>query len=148
MLDLPGKRLLFDVSRVGRRAMATIIRWMYDVGTPVRCPPTGPRHSVDVMSTTATAPAAATPSVPATSTAKGTASLVLGICSVFAGWTFFAPVIGLILGIVSLRGEPRARSQAAWGIALNAIAMSIWIIVTILALTFGWIAVTSSMFGQ
>lgn len=107
------------------------------------------------MSTTASAPAPSTttpattaPSVAATSTAKGTASLVLGICSVFAGWTFFAPAIGLILGIVSLRGEPRARTQAGWGIALNAIAMSIWIIVTILALTFGWIAATSSMFGQ
>lgn len=99
--------------------MATIIRWMYDVGTPVRCLPTGPRHSVDVMSTTATAtasaPATATPSVSATSTAKGTASLVLGIWSLFAGWTFFAPAIGLILGIVSLRGEPGARTQASWG---------------------------------
>ena len=148
MLDLPGKRLLFDVSRVGPWAMATIIRWMYDVGTPVRCPPTGPRHSVDVMSTTASAPVTATPSVSATSTAKGIASLVLGICSLFAGWTFFAPAIGLILGIVSLRGEPRARTQASWGIALNAIAMSIWVILTILALAFGWIAATSTAFGQ
>lgn len=82
------------------------------------------------------------------STAKGTASLVLGICSLFAGWTFFAPVVGLVLGVMSLRGEPRARTQAAWGIALNAIAMSIWIIVTILALAFGWIAASSAVFGQ
>jgi hypothetical protein len=104
------------------------------------------------MSTTATAtasaPATATPSVSATSTAKGTASLVLGICSLFAGWTFFAPAIGLILGIVSLRGEPGARTQASLGIALNAIAMSIWVILTILALAFGWIAATSTVFGQ
>ncbi|WP_314475964.1 hypothetical protein [uncultured Microbacterium sp.] len=100
------------------------------------------------MSTTVSASATATPSDPAMSTAKGTASLVLGICSVFAGWTFFAPAVGLILGIMSLRGEPRARTQAVWGITLNAIAMSIWIILTLLALTFGWIAATSAMFGQ
>lgn len=106
------------------------------------------RHSVDGMSTTVSTPATAAPSDPATSTAKGTASLVLGICSLFAGWTFFAPAIGLILGIVSLRGEPRARTQATWGIALNAIAVSIWIILTILALTFGWIAATSAMLGR
>jgi ABC-type dipeptide/oligopeptide/nickel transport system permease component len=100
------------------------------------------------MSTTVSASATAAPSDPATSTAKGTASLVLGICSLFAGWTFFAPAVGLILGIVSLRGEPRARTQAAWGIALNAIAMTIWVLVTILALTFGWIAATSAIFGR
>ncbi len=100
------------------------------------------------MSTTVSASTTAAPSDPATSTAKGTASLVLGICSLFAGWTFFAPAVGLILGVVSLRSEPRARTQAAWGIALNAIAMTIWVLVTILALAFGWIAATSAIFGQ
>ncbi|PQZ55684.1 MULTISPECIES: hypothetical protein [unclassified Microbacterium] len=100
------------------------------------------------MSTSVSTPVSAAPSEPATSTVKGTVSLVLGICSLFAGWTFFVPIVGLILGIVSLRGEPRARTQAAWGIALNAIAMSIWVILTILALAFGWIAATTTIFGQ
>ena len=61
-------------------------------------------------------------------TGKGTASFILGICSLLAGWVLIAPVIGLILGITSLGNEPTARGRAGWGIVLNVLAMVGWII--------------------
>lgn len=118
---------------------------MYGVGTQGRCTMALRRPSVEDMSTTVSPSAL---SDPATSTAKGTVSLVLGICSLFAGWTFFAPVIGLILGILSLRHEPQARTRAGWGVALNAIAMSLWVIMLVVVLAFGGIAAVATMFGQ
>lgn len=48
-----------------------------------------------------------------------TASFVLGLVSVVAGWTFFAPLTGLILGIIALRGGTPDRTLTIWGIALN-----------------------------
>ncbi|MGY5766055.1 hypothetical protein ACXET9_12735 [Brachybacterium sp. DNPG3] len=62
-------------------------------------------------------------------TGKGTASLLLGICSLLAGWVLIAPTAGLILGLSSLGSEPDARGRAGWGIALNLLAMVGWIIV-------------------
>jgi len=73
-------------------------------------------------------------------TGRGTASLTLGICSLLAGWTFVAPIIGMILGISALNREPGARGRAGWGIALNVIAMGIWIIAAILLVGMGGVA--------
>jgi hypothetical protein len=50
-------------------------------------------------------------------------SLVLGIVSIVAGWTFFVPVVGLVLGLVALNREPRSRTMAIWGIALNGVML-------------------------
>lgn len=61
-------------------------------------------------------------------TGKGTASLVLGICSLLAGWTVIAPLIGIVLSIASLGSEPTARGRAGWGLVLNALAMFGWIL--------------------
>lgn len=61
-------------------------------------------------------------------TTFGTASLVLGICSLVAGWVFFAPLVGVALGIVSLRREPRARALAWWGIGISAFAFVSWLV--------------------
>lgn len=74
-------------------------------------------------------------------TGLGTASLVLGICSLLAGWTFFAPVVGLCLGIASRSREPTARSRAGWGILLNLVALAVWIIALVLVVAFGGFAV-------
>ena len=70
-------------------------------------------------------------------TGKGTASLLLGICSLLAGWTLVAPVLGLILGVMSRGDEPFARGRAVWGILLNLIAMLGWIIGIALLLAAG-----------
>ncbi len=70
-------------------------------------------------------------------TGKGTASLLLGICSLLAGWTLIAPVLGLILGVMSRGDEPFARGRAGWGILLNLFAMLGWIIAGALLLAAG-----------
>lgn len=64
-------------------------------------------------------------------TGLGTASLVLGICSLLAGWTFFAPIVGLVLGVMSRGREPFARGRAGWGIALNIVALAVWVLLVI-----------------
>jgi hypothetical protein len=69
-----------------------------------------------------------------TRTGLGTASLVLGVCSLLAGWTFFAPLVGLVLGVVSRGREPFARGRAGWGILLNLVALAFWILVAALLL--------------
>ena len=73
-------------------------------------------------------------------TGKGTASLLLGICSLLAGWTLVAPVLGLVLGVMSRGDEPFARGRAGWGILLNLLAMLGWIIgiALLLAAGAGW----------
>ncbi|WIB60120.1 hypothetical protein DEJ13_17035 [Curtobacterium sp. MCLR17_007] len=76
-------------------------------------------------------------------TGLGTASLVLGICSLLAGWTFVAPVVGLVLGIMSRGREPLARGRAGWGILLNLVALAIWVLLGIVFLAFGTMAVWS-----
>jgi hypothetical protein len=74
-------------------------------------------------------------------TGLGTASLVLGICSLLAGWTFVAPIVGLCLGIASRSREPAARSRAGWGILLNLVALAVWILLLVLLVVGGVFAV-------
>ncbi len=50
-------------------------------------------------------------------------SFVLGIASVVSGWTIFAPVAGLILGILALRRKTTERTLALWGVWLNGIIL-------------------------
>jgi uncharacterized membrane protein len=81
-------------------------------------------------------------------TGLGTASLVLGICSLLAGWTFVAPVVGLCLGIASRGREPAARGRAGWGILLNVVALAVWILLAVAATAFGALAVWQQAFGR
>jgi len=74
-------------------------------------------------------------------TGLGTASLVLGICSLLAGWTFLAPVVGLCLGIASRSRDTLARGRAGWGILLNLVALAVWILLGALLIAGGVFAV-------
>ncbi|MFS2030787.1 MULTISPECIES: hypothetical protein [unclassified Curtobacterium] len=76
-------------------------------------------------------------------TGLGTASLVLGVCSLLAGWTFVAPIVGLCLGIASRSREPFARGRAGWGILLNLVALAVWILLLVLLVVGGAFAVWS-----
>jgi hypothetical protein len=78
-------------------------------------------------------------------TGLGTASLVLGICSLLAGWTFVAPVVGLCLGIASRGREPAARGRAGWGILLNLVALAFWILLFVFGLGMGVLATWQSV---
>ncbi|MGR2753758.1 DUF4190 domain-containing protein [Agromyces arachidis] len=51
-------------------------------------------------------------------------SLVLGLVSIVAGFTFVVPVAGLVLGILALKREPSARTMAIWGIVLNGVMLA------------------------
>lgn len=106
---------------------------------------------INVMSTTAPyqAPSAApgpiaqNPIAPAPApTALGSSvlsisSLVLGLMSIFAGWTILAPIAGFILGILALSREPHNRTMAIWGIVLNAVTLAGTLLLVELGLAFG-----------
>ncbi|HEV7184111.1 MAG: DUF4190 domain-containing protein [Actinomycetales bacterium] len=61
-------------------------------------------------------------------------SLVLGLASILFSWTFFAPIAGLVAGILALQREPAGRTMAIWGIVLNSVMLTGVIIVALLAL--------------
>ncbi|MBG6057364.1 hypothetical protein RCH16_000556 [Cryobacterium sp. MP_M5] len=82
-------------------------------------------------------PAPTGPQATAPSSPLAVSSLVLGLVSILAGWTFLAPLAGLITGILALGREPQARTMALWGIALNAVMLAGAVIVVLLALGFG-----------
>ncbi len=87
------------------------------------------------VSTTQAAPSGAAPSGP--NSPLAVSSLVLGLVSILAGWTFLAPLAGLITGILALGREPQARTMALWGIVLNAVMLAGAVLVAIIALGFG-----------
>ncbi|MET0725316.1 MAG: DUF4190 domain-containing protein [Leifsonia sp.] len=92
------------------------------------------------MSTTLAASPALDGTGPIASTADRSlsiTSLVLGIVSIVAGWTFLAPVAGLVLGIIGLRREPAGRTFAIWGIVLSSVMLAGTVLVTAAALLFG-----------
>ena len=64
-------------------------------------------------------------------------SLVLGLVSIFAGWTFFAPVGGLVLGILAIKREPASRTMAIWGIVLNGAMLALSVLGALAVLAFG-----------
>ncbi|MDR5701083.1 DUF4190 domain-containing protein [Agromyces aerolatus] len=65
------------------------------------------------------------------------ASLVLGIVSIFAGFTFIVPVVGVVLGVLALKREPASRTMAIWGVVLNAVMLAGAALFTVGALVFG-----------
>lgn len=64
-------------------------------------------------------------------------SLVLGLVSILAGWTFVAPIVGLVTGMLALGREPYARTMALWGIVLNAVMLAGVFLLLVLGLVFG-----------
>lgn len=78
-----------------------------------------------VTDTATRAPYEGQPAAPvAESQGFSIASLVLGIVSIVASYTFVVPVIGLVLGVMALRREPASRTMAIWGIVLNAVMLA------------------------
>lgn len=61
-------------------------------------------------------------------------SFVLGITSIVAGWTFFAPITGLVLGILALRRGTTDRTLALWGVWLNAVMLAFSILAMLLGI--------------
>jgi len=55
-------------------------------------------------------------------------SLVLGLASIFFGFTFLVPLGALIFGIVGLKKEPAGKGMAVTGIVIGAAFMLFWIL--------------------
>lgn len=84
-------------------------------------------------------PYAVTPAAASADEQRGFAisSLVLGLVSIVAGFTFVVPVAGLVLGILALKREPSARTMAIWGIVLNGVMLAGIVIAGLAAAAFG-----------
>ncbi|MEY2848961.1 MAG: hypothetical protein RI885_1626 [Actinomycetota bacterium] len=91
----------------------------------------GPSTASTSATSIPTTPTASASSTPASSTPAQTveprgfsvASLVLGIASFAFGYTVVVPIVGLVLGILSLKREPASRAMSWWGIALNGLTL-------------------------
>lgn len=69
--------------------------------------------------------------VPARPRGLSVASLVLGIVSIFFGFTFVVPLTGLILGLVGVKREPAGRGMAVTGIILSGLMLLGWILLIV-----------------
>lgn len=67
---------------------------------------------------------------------KSVASMVLGLISVFFGFTLVLPIIGFILGLTALKSEPSGRGMAITGLILNGIMLLGWIVFVAFILLF------------
>ena len=103
----------------------------------------------DEQLTTELAPAGASPA-PAASTDTGRTfaitSFVLGVVSVVSGWTFVAPIIGLVLGILALRRKTGERTLALWGVWLSGAMLALTLIVAFFAALFVGVSVLTIPF--
>jgi len=68
-------------------------------------------------------PHTAAPVAPAADRTLSVTSFVLGLASIVFGWTFVAPIAGLVIGIIALRREPLGKTFAVWGIVLSALML-------------------------
>lgn len=86
---------------------------------------------------TATA-ASGAPAAPVETDRRGfsIASFVLGLVSIVSGWTFFAPLTGLILGILALRSGTSERTLTIWGIALNGAMLALFVLGALAVIVF------------
>lgn len=50
-------------------------------------------------------------------------SLVLGLSSIAFGFTFFVPIAGIVLGVLSRRREPEGRTMALVGLISSAVML-------------------------
>lgn len=53
-------------------------------------------------------------------------SMVIGLVSLFFGFTFVLPVVGFVLGLMGLRREPAGRAMAITGVVLNGLFLLAW----------------------
>jgi hypothetical protein len=73
----------------------------------------------------------------------GIASTVLGILSLFFGWTVVVPIVGLVLGIMSLKREPEGRAFALAGVWINAAILFLGLVLLVIVI----IAVSIGIFS-
>ncbi len=62
------------------------------------------------------------------------ASLVIGLISVIAGFSVILPLVGVVLGIMGLKREPKGRGMAIAGIWINSVILALVFIGLLIAL--------------
>lgn len=74
-------------------------------------------------------------------------ALVLGLVSIFFGFTFLVPIGALIFGIIGAKKEPTGRGMAITGIVIGSLFLLFWLIFggAIIALILGSIAVSTTV---
>lgn len=67
-------------------------------------------------------------------TLKGTSlsSMVLGLVSIFLGWTIVVPLVGLILGFLGLKRDPAGKGMAITGLILNGLMILGWALLVLI----------------
>lgn len=68
-------------------------------------------------------------------------SMVIGLVSLFFGFTFVLPIIGFVLGIMGARKEPTGRAMAITGIVLNGFFLLAWVALVLL-----WVFIIGGLF--
>lgn len=68
-------------------------------------------------------------------------SMVIGLVSLFFGFTFVLPIIGFVLGIMGARKEPAGRAMAITGIVLNGFFLLAWVALVLL-----WVFIIGGLF--
>lgn len=74
------------------------------------------------------------------------ASFVLGIASIVSGWTFIAPIVGLVLGSLALKRNTPERTLALWGVWLNGIILGLAVLAVVLFITLASFGVMTGVF--
>ena len=74
------------------------------------------------------APIAYRPVYAAQSTGLSVTALVLGLVSIFFGFTFLVPLGALIFGILALKREPAGKAMAITGIVIGGAFMLFWLL--------------------
>jgi hypothetical protein len=73
-------------------------------------------------------------------------AMVLGLVSLFLGFTFVVPIVGFIFGLVGLNKEPAGRGMAIAGLVLNGLMLLGWVLLFIFVFgIFGAVATSSTM---
>jgi hypothetical protein len=62
----------------------------------------------------------------------GISSLVLGVASIFLGWSVVIPLAGLILGWLGLQNKPAGKGMAVTGLILNGLTLLGWVLLVLL----------------
>lgn len=75
------------------------------------------------------------------------ASMVLGLVSIFFGWTFLVPLLGLILGLIGLKKEPAGKGMAVTGVILNGLMITGWVLLVMLLLGVGMFGTAAAVNG-
>ena len=75
------------------------------------------------------------------------ASMVLGLVSIFFGWTFLVPLLGLILGLIGLKKEPAGKGMSVTGVILNGLMITGWVLLVMLLLGVGMFGTATAVNG-